>query len=370
MIEKINLAILSPSENTYSETFIQAHKKHINANIKYYYKGLIPQFLEGKGAINPIIKKGVNKLISHYKKDTLLAEKKALKNSLKKEKIDVVLAEYGNLASEVIPVCKQLKLPLIAHFHGFDATVDEVLKKYNNYKNLFEYATKIIAVSKVMEQQLLSIGCPKEKLVLNTYGPNDKFQKIKPTFKKEELIAVGRFTDKKAPYYLILALKKVVEKFPNAKLIIAGDGYLKNTCSNLIRLFNLEKNVVLPGIITPEKFREYITTSRAFVQHSITAENGDMEGTPVSVLEASSAGIPVISTNHAGIPDVIIHNKTGFLVEEHDVQGMANYMIELIEDKTKAKILGDAGKKNIQENFNMTQHIEKLNQIIYKAAKK
>ncbi|MDF1673838.1 MAG: glycosyltransferase [Vicingaceae bacterium] len=368
MPKKRNLAILSPSQNAYSETFIQAHKNYINANIKYYFKGIIPQNLEGYGNINPIIKKGVNKLISHLKKDVLLAERTALKNSLKKEKIEVVLAEYGNLASEVVPVCKELNLPLIAHFHGFDASVYNVLEDYNNYINLFEYATKIIAVSQVMEKQLLSIGCPREKLILNTYGPNEEFEKVIPTFEKENFIAVGRFTDKKAPYYLILAFKEVVKKFPNARLIVAGDGFLKNTCLNLIKHFNLSKNIELPGIITPEQFKNYLTTSRAFVQHSITAENGDMEGTPLAILESSIAGVPVISTNHAGISDVIIHNQTGYLVNEHDVQGMSNYMLELLENKDKARALGEAGKKNIQENFNMAQHIEELNQIIYKAA--
>lgn len=370
MPKKVNLAILSPSQNAYSETFIQAQKNYIDANTKYYYNGLIPQFLEGTGSINPFLKKGINKLIGYYKKDKLYAEKKALKDSLKKEKIEVVLAQYGNLGEEVLPVCKDLKIPLIVHFHGFDASMSEVITKYNNYVKTFDYAAYIIVVSKKMEAKLLELGCPKEKLTLNPCAPNDEFQKISATLENDQFIAVGRFTDKKAPYYSILAFKEVIKKFPNAKLIIAGDGYLMNTCLNLIKHYNLSSNVELPGIITPEQFKEYLAISRAFVQHSITAENGDMEGTPVSILEANIAGLPVISTNHAGISDVIIHNQTGYLVNEHDVQGMANYMLELLENKDKAKILGEAGKKNIQENFNMTRHIEKLNQIIYKAAEK
>lgn len=365
MPEKINLAILAPSKDAYSETFIQAHKTLIDANIKYFYNGLIPQSLEGEGTINPILKKGINKLAAHLKKDSLWAEKKALKDALKKENIEVVLAEYGNLAAEALPVCKELKLPLIVHFHGFDATVYDVLKKYNNYQELFEYASKIIAVSKAMEKHLTNLGCSKEKLILNTYGPNNDFLNISPSLEKEQFIAVGRFTDKKAPYYTILSFEKVIKKFPNAKLIMAGEGQLLNTCKNLVKYYQLEKNIEFPGIITPEEYRAYLKSSRAFVQHSITAANGDMEGTPVAVLEANAAGIPVISTNHAGIPEVVIHNKTGLLVDEHDVDGMAENMLMLLEDKNKAITMGMAGKERIKTYFTMDKHIEKLNELIY-----
>lgn len=364
MPKKINLAILAPSLNVYSETFILAHKTYLNANIKYFYNGLIPQSLEGKGNLNPIIKKGINKLMAHIKKDKFWSEKKALKDALKKEKIEVVLAEFGNLAAEILPICKELNLPLIAHFHGFDATVHDVLKKYNNYKELFEYASKIIVVSKVMESQLVAIGCPKEKLVLNTYGPNDSFLEIDPTLEDEAFISIGRFTDKKAPYYTILAFEKVVKKFPNAKLIMAGDGTLRNTCVNLVRHYNLEKNVDFVGIITPEHYQLYLTTCRAFVQHSITAINGDMEGTPLAILEASAAAIPVISTNHAGIPDVIIHNETGLLVNEHDINGMAKNMLTVLENRNMAVKMGIAGRERIKTHFTMTKHIKKLDELI------
>jgi glycosyltransferase involved in cell wall biosynthesis len=363
-MKKVNLAIISPSQNAYSETFIQAHKNLIDANISYYYGASIPTHLEGKGVINPILKKGINKLIGKQKNDADWDAKKALKNSFKKEKIAVVLAEYGTVGARILPVCKELNLPLIVHFHGYDASVYDVLEKYKNYKNVFEYATKIIAVSKAMEAQLLSIGCPKEKLVLNTYGPNNEFHKLTPTMEDELFVGIGRFTDKKAPYYTILAFKEVVKEFPNAKLMIGGNGVLMNTCENLIKLYGLEKNIDLLGVITPETYRNYLLKARAFVQHSITASNGDMEGTPLAVLEASSAGIPVISTIHAGIPDVIIDGKTGLLVNEHDVTGMTKKMLMLLTNKKLAIEMGHAGKKNISEHFSMQKHINTLNELI------
>ena len=106
----------------------------------------------------------------------------------------------------------------------------------------------------------------------------------------------------------------------------------------------------------------------AFVQHSITAENGDSEGTPLSVLEAGAAGLPVISTNHAGIPDIVINGKTGFLSEEHDIHEMGDNMLRLLKDKNLARSLGKCGKENISKNFTLKKHIDKLNELIERAA--
>ena len=120
----------------------------------------------------------------------------------------------------------------------------------------------------------------------------------------------------------------------------------------------------MEGVISPEKFLNYLSKARAFIQHSITAENGDMEGTPVSVMEASAAGLPVISTLSAGIPEVIIHNKTGLLVEEHDVDNMAKNIVKLLKDKKVAIEYGEEGKKNIKNNFSMKHHIKIISDLI------
>jgi glycosyltransferase involved in cell wall biosynthesis len=102
----------------------------------------------------------------------------------------------------------------------------------------------------------------------------------------------------------------------------------------------------------------------AFVQHSVTAPNGDMEGTPVAVLEAGAAGLPVIATRHAGIPDVVIEGETGLLVDEHDVEGMAAMMIRLAEMPETAMEMGSAARKRVREHFSMEQHISLLNRCI------
>jgi glycosyltransferase involved in cell wall biosynthesis len=106
------------------------------------------------------------------------------------------------------------------------------------------------------------------------------------------------------------------------------------------------------------------------VQHSVTALNGDQEGTPVAIMEASAAGLPVIATLHAGIPDVIIDGTTGFLVPEHDVDAMSEKMLSLLENKTLAKQFGNNGKERIKIHFSLKRYLDVIDDVIVKAINK
>tara|TARA_B100000524_G_scaffold324920_1_gene207560 strand:- start:36 stop:1136 length:1101 start_codon:yes stop_codon:yes gene_type:complete len=362
----MKLAILSPSENQYSETFIEAHRKYLKGEIFYYCEGKHPNICNGKN-INSRWNKVFSKFYSRVIKDPDYGTKAALSKSLKRNKIDVILAEYGVLAFHNIELIKKTNIPLVVHFHGFDASVYEETKKCNNYKEVFKYASYIIVVSKKMREMISELGCPAEKIILNTYGPQPEFEKVSPEFKEKALIAIGRFVNKKAPYYTILAFAKSVEKHSDAHLYLAGGGPLKEACENLVKHLKLEKNITFLGIITPEIFRSYLSKVYGFVQHSIRAKNGDMEGTPLAVLESSVSGLPVVSTIHAGIPDVIIHNETGLLCQEHDVEEMTTNMIKIFDDRNDSIAMGEKGKRHILSNFALARHIDALDEIINKA---
>lgn len=365
----MRIAIFSPNQNPYSETFIQAHKNHLDGAIFYYY---------GKGS--SIELEGQKSLASRYRQLLLKAERVLFKKppifeteemvlaSLKKNAVEVVLAEYGSHANEILAIVKKAGLPLVVHFHGFDASVLSVIESCSHYREVFQYATKVIAVSKKMHQMLLEIGCPSEKLVYNVYGPRSEFMDVKCKFSKNQFLTVGRFTDKKAPYYTILAFKEALKRHPSATLVLGGDGALINSCKNLAKLYNLEKSVHFLGVITSGQYIQLLEESLAYVQHSITADNGDMEGTPLSILESSAAGIPVIATYHAGIPDVILHLETGLLCDEHDIQGMSQNMVKILDDKELAKNLGANGKKRIKKHFSLTRHISDLQNVLQEAA--
>lgn len=367
---RFNLAIVSPSQNAYSETFIQAHKYIPSMNTYFYYGGILPTILEGKSPLRTQKKweRMFHRIVMNATNTPFSFEEGDFMRSLRREKIDCVLAEYGPTGVGVLNVCRTLNLPLLVHFHGYDASKHQILEQYKaEYKDMFRYTSAVIVVSRTMQKKIEELGCPAEKLWYSPYGPQSRFLTMKPSLDQKLFISLGRFVDKKAHYYTILAFNEVLRIHPDARLVIAGDGVLLNTCINLVRNMKIEHAVEFPGVITHDEFENYLKVARAYVQHSITSLDGDMEGTPVSVMEASAAGVPVISTRHAGIPDVIIDGETGLLVDEHDVEGMSKHMLRVLEDKKFAEKLGASGKLFISENFSREKHLDLISQAIRKS---
>ena len=131
----------------------------------------------------------------------------------------------------------------------------------------------------------------------------------------------------------------------------------------------MENSINLVGKITREQHKELLAQSMLFVQHSKLADNGDSEGTPVAILEASAAGLPIVSTLHAGIPKVVIQQETGFLVEEDNVDLMADRIIQVLINMKLAKELGKKGREYVKNNFTLEKHIEIIAGCIEKAVK-
>jgi glycosyltransferase involved in cell wall biosynthesis len=221
-----------------------------------------------------------------------------------------------------------------------------------------------------MKERLIAMGCPVYRITVSVYGPNPIFYNNRPTYNTKRFTAVGRFVEKKAPYLTITAFKKVVDEFPDAKLIMVGEGELLPLCQRLAKGLKLESNIEFKGVQTSEEIRTLFENSLAFLQHSIVTETGDSEGTPVVILEAQAAALPVISTYHAGIPEVIINNETGLLVEELDVEGMTGHMKRLLTEKGVAERLGKTGRERIKANFTLDSHLKSLEKSIRSAMAK
>jgi len=363
-MEGKKIAVVSPSLlSAVNETFIRAHVENIPSAI-FYYGGKIPYFCETEknkdfskpNLIQKIkIKLGITTLESIHLQNVL--------QSFKKNNVKTVLAEYGDTGSAICGFCKDNNIKLFVHFHGYDASVYKVLEENRiSYPKMFEYATKVFVVSNVMHAKLLSLGCPQEKLILNPYGPNNRFLEYVNKPVKHVFVAVASFKDKKAPYYTLLAFKKAFEKHQNIRLVWGGDGFLLPSIKNLATHFGLNNSIEFLGFLNPEEVFNSMKDKYCFLQHSIVADNGDMEGAPVAIIEAQAMGIPVIATRHAGIPDVVVENETGILVEEHDVDGMAEAIIDIIENHKMAEIFGSNAKIRIKNNFSIKEHIDTITQ--------
>lgn len=361
---KKNIAIATINKNVYSETFIKAQIDLLPAKLVLYGNWL-PIYYADDIPINNKYKAQLNQLFKMLFKSTIFSNTSDFIRVLKKYKIDSVIAQYGPTGVQLIEICNKANISLIVHFHGFDSSEKKTLDYYEKgYQQMFASAKKIIAVSLVMKDKLISLGCPLDKIALITYGPNDLFFENQPLFKSNTFFAIGRFVDKKAPYLTLMAFNEVIKEFPYAKLKMAGSGELLNTCKNMVKAWKIEDNVTFLGVIKPQETRKEMENALAFVQHSIISDDGDSEGTPVAILEAQAAGLPVISTYHAGIPDVVIDGQTGFLVQETDIYAMKDAMIKIIINKDLAKVMGNRGRDRIKEKFTMDIYINKLRAVV------
>jgi glycosyltransferase involved in cell wall biosynthesis len=277
-----------------------------------------------------------------------------------------VLAEYGTTGVGVMAASCSASIPLIVHFHGYDASLHGVLiENADTYPRLFQQAAAIVVVSRSMLQQLTAMGAPPGKLRYNPYGVDcDQFAGADPTHAPITFLAVGRFTPKKAPQLTLEAFAKVQRLIPSAVLRMIGDGPLTTECRRSAQALGIEQSVTFLGTQPPAVVRKEMRSARCFVQHSVVAADGESEGTPVAVIEAGATGLPVVATRHAGIPDVVIEGETGFLVDEHDVDGMARCMLRLAEDPVLAGRLGGAARARVQSCFSMERSIGNLWRII------
>ena len=281
-------------------------------------------------------------------------------------KARVVLAEYGPTAVAVMHACRKLDLPLVAHFHGYDASVREVLREHaETYPAMFKQAAAIIAVSRAMQRKLISMGAPADKVHYNPYGIDcDDFKGGRPEGGAAVFLAVGRFVPKKAPLTTLQAFAKVHAAVPNARLRMIGDGPLLEDSRGLAKQLRIDRAVTFLGAQPHAVVQDEMQRARAFVQHSVEAPDGDSEGTPLGIMEAGACGLPVVSTRHAGIPDVVIEGETGFLVDEGDVEGMAARMLLLARQPETAGQMGRSARLHIERTLSSQRSIGRLGKII------
>lgn len=361
----MKICIARSERSSYSETFIRDQLAGLSAlaDVCSIHTGRLPERKEDGTLIYSRPRWILHKIIKSLtgKRNNIFSNY-GLKKFLTDNRVDVVLANYGITAAHLAPVCKAAGVPLAVIFHGHDAGDKKLLRTYKTkYKNLFSYAFKIIAVSHDIRNKLIALGADPRKVVVIECGVDT--QKFKPTIESRQktFLSVGRFVGKKGPEYTIRAFHEVWKKYPHVRLVMAGAHTgLYNACLKLTASLDMLGIVSFPGKLTHDDVHEWMNKSFAFVQHSVTASNGDTEGTPVGILEASAMGLPVISTLHGGIPQAVVHGVTGYLVKERDVTAMARYMINLLENEAVVQSMREAGRRHIVENYDQQNQIRKL----------
>ena len=372
MDHDLRIVLASPAENAWSETFIAAHIERLNKVDLLLSGGVPPRNASHGGALGA--SSGIGKWLDRVMARPFGGVPELLRDRLgkrlRKERPDVVLAEYGTMAAEIVDPCRSAGVPLVAHFHGFDAHRTDYITRYGGYRDLFGYASALVVVSRAMEQQLIAIGASRDKVIYNCYGIDvDRFMPGDPATAPPHFLAVGRFADKKAPHLTLRAFRTVLDQRPEARLTMVGKGKRWEECNALACELGMAHAVDLCGIRTPDEIVALMHRSRAFVQHSVVTRDNDHEGTPLAVLEAMASAVPVIATRHAGIADVVEHGTRGLLGAEHDTAAMAASMVRMMDEPETASRMGSAGRAYVEVHHRVEVQVAALQRILASAVR-
>jgi colanic acid/amylovoran biosynthesis glycosyltransferase len=213
-------------------------------------------------------------------------------------------------------------------------------------------------------------GAPRERILLNPCGvdlagfPPGDAAGAPPHF-----LAAGRFVGKKGPVYTLLAFRRLLERAPEARLTMLGEGEMRSACEQLAAALGLAARVDFPGAYAHGELAARLRRSRAFVQHSLRQPDGDSEGTPVALLEAAASGVPAVSTRHAGIPQAVVDGEGGLLCDEGDVEAMADAMVQLALDPGLAGAMGRRAREHVAARYAIDLRLGRLGELLARVAR-
>ena len=176
------------------------------------------------------------------------------------------------------------------------------------------------------------------------------------------LATVGRLVEKKGVEQAIRAVSLLRRERPELAFTyrVAGDGPLRGHLEALIGSLGLQDCVTLLGACTGREVAALLEDSQLYLQPSVTAANGDMEGIPVSLMEAMAMGLPVLSTRHSGIPELVADGEAGFLVPERDIPALAARLADLAAEPSRWPAMGGAGRLAVEPGFDNDRLVDSL----------
>lgn len=292
-------------------------------------------------------------------------DERSVAHYLRRTGAEVVLAEYGPTAISVIGAVRRAGIPLVTHFHGWDAYVLAANPANGTaYQKVFRHSAAIIAVSRHMQDHLRRLGAPADRVIWNPCGPDvDTIPCATPRANPPHYISVGRPAPKKGLMVLLIAFSKVLEHEPAARLELVGVSD-EGLPADLARALGISEAVRFHGFKSHAEVLRLMASARCYVQPSVTAPCGDMEGTPVALLEAMAAGLPIVATRHGGIEDVLAMTTAGILVDEHDAAATADAMLEYGRNPDRANDDGAAGRGIVRDHWAMQLRLNRLWEIV------
>lgn len=361
-ITNFPFAVLSPELGTRSETFIHRHMAELlpgqtavvvrrkkdylgDMDIRFPYLVLEPPKRD--------IQWFVRGCLYLFRLNKLSPIQVTVAEYLHRYRVKIILSQYLDHSLKWLDVAQQLGIRFYAHAHGYD--ISKVLRNpimCRRYLRL-ENADGIITMSEHTRQRLIKLGLSGANIQVIPYGINVPDTPVdRQNNGIIRCLAVGRMVGKKAPTKALEAFQRALKSDPRLRFDYVGDGDQFDDAQDFVSKHGLSGKVTLHGSQPNSVVQQLMGQADIFLQHSRTdPATGDEEGLPVAILEAMANSLPVVATRHAGIPEAVIENDTGYLVDEGDVKGMAVNILRLANDSEMRTEMGRKGWQRAKRHF-------------------
>jgi glycosyltransferase involved in cell wall biosynthesis len=272
-------------------------------------------------------------------------------------------------------------LPLVVSLHGSDVFLAERSAPAAwAARWAGRQAAAITSCSGDLAARLAVLGVSPEQMQVLPYGVDaDTFRPNPPVgvalrerlgiaTDRPVIFTIGRMVFKKGFGVLLQAMPRVLEKHPDALLIIGGNGDLRDTLEQQAIRLGIAAHVRFPGVIGRDDVPAYFQMADAAVFPSVRDQRGNVDGLPNVLLEAMSMGRPIVASRIAGIPQVITDEVHGLLVPEGDVQTLATALNRLLEDRSFAHRLGQQARTRVERELRWSHIAARIEDVYHHAA--
>ncbi|MHC4480144.1 MAG: glycosyltransferase [Planctomycetota bacterium] len=272
------------------------------------------------------------------------------------------------------PVAEEFGLPLVVTAHGTDVNSAVARPRYRrDVLAGLERTTRVIAISDFIAGRLRQIGCPPEKVRRLYLGAPMPPVRANPASRHGlmRVLCVAALKEAKGHRYLLEAFARALREDPRLRLVLAGEGRRRAAIQQQMRQLGIEQKVELAGHIPPTAVGELMASSHIYVQHSLRhslkLHDGQPvvqeEGLPVSLVEAASFGLPMVATRCGGQGEICRHGETGYLVDQRDVEGTADRILELARSPELAGRMGANARALAEREFDADVQLAQIERL-------
>lgn len=271
---------------------------------------------------------------------------------------DIFVCHFGQegLRGQFFKYHEVTKAKILTFFHGLDMSL--FLKEHgdNVYRVLFSSGDLFLPISDFWNEKLVYLGAPSDKIITQKMGVDVarfpfSYKALNP-LGSYKLVSISRLVEKKGLEYAIKAVSLMLAEGWDVDYEIIGEGIYRKSLEELIDKLGIGSRVRLADSVRHDEVAKRISAADVFLLPSVVAENGDMEGIPVVLMEAMALGVPVLTSQHSGIPELVRDGETGMLVPERDERAICEKLNMLLSDRRLHRDVAYNARRFVEQHHN------------------